>query len=71
MIYIPYGAEWELAIMKLSKKDIVNMVRRVCIERDKLEEENKELKKENKELEDRRDDLLIESGSGNLSRDRL
>lgn len=39
MIYIPYGAEWELALMKLTKKELVDMVRRVCIERDKLEEE--------------------------------
>lgn len=45
MIYIPYGAEWELAIMKLTKKELVDMIRRVCTERDKLEEENKELKK--------------------------
>lgn len=64
MIYIPYGAEWELAMMKKTKKELVDMVRRVCTERDKLEEENKE-------LEDRRDELLVESGSGNLSRGRL
>lgn len=64
MIYIPYGAEWELAMMKQTKKELVDMVRRVCIQRDKLEEENKE-------LEDRRDELLVESGSGNLSRGRL
>lgn len=71
MIYIPYGAEWDLAMMKQTKKELVDMVRRVCTERDKLEKENKELKKENKELEDRRDELLVESGSGNLSRGRL
>lgn len=71
MIYIPYGAEWELYMMKQTKKKLVDMVRRVCTERDKLEEENKELKKENEELEDRRDELLVEYGSGNLSRGRL
>lgn len=64
MIYIQYGAEWELAMMKLTKKELVDMVRRVCKERDKLEEENKE-------LEERRDELLVESGRGNLSRGRL
>lgn len=71
MIYIPYGAEWELAMMKQTKKELVDMVRRVCTKCDKLEKENKKLKKENKELEDRRDELLEESGSGNLSRGRL
>lgn len=45
MIYITYGAEWELAMMKQTKKQLVDMVRRVCVDRDKLEEENKELKK--------------------------
>lgn len=45
MIYIQYGAEWELAIMKLTKKELVDMVRRVCIQRDEIEEENKKLKK--------------------------
>lgn len=64
MIYIQYGAEWELAMMKLTKKELVDMVRRVCKERDKLEEENKE-------LEERRDELIVESGCGNLSRGRL
>lgn len=64
MIYIPYGAEWELALMKMTKKELVAMIRRVCIERDKLEEENKE-------LEERRDELIKESGCGNLSRGRL
>lgn len=64
MIYIPYGAEWELAMMKLTKKELVDIVRRVCTQRDKIEEENKE-------LEDRRDELLVESGCGNLSRGRL
>lgn len=43
MIYIPYGAEWEHSLMKLTKKELVDMVRRVCKERYKLEEENKEL----------------------------
>lgn len=71
MSYIPYGKLWTLAMMKRTKKELVEGFRRVCIERDKLEEENKELKKENKELEDRRDELLVESGSGNLSRGRL
>ena len=64
MIYITYGAEWELALMKMTKKELVDMIRRVCLERDKLEEENKK-------LEERRDELLIESGCGNLSRGRL
>lgn len=64
MIYIPYGEEWEFGMMKLRKKELVDMLRRVCNERDKLEEENKE-------LEDQRDELLVESGSGNLSMGRL
>ena len=64
MIYITYGAEWQLALMKMTKKELVDMIRRVCLERDKLEEENKK-------LEERRDELLIESGCGNLSRGRL
>lgn len=59
-----YGAEWEIAMMKRKKKELVDGFRRVCIERDKL-------KKENKELEDRRDELLVEAGCGNLSRGRL
>lgn len=45
MIYIPYGAELELAMMKLTKKELVDMVRRVCTVRDELEEKNKELEK--------------------------
>lgn len=71
MIYIPYGAEWKIYMMKQTKKQLVEMLRRVCTQRDKLEKENKKLKKENKELEDRRDELLVESGSGNLSMGRL
>ena len=64
MSYVQYGEGWEIIMMKLTKKELVDMVRRICIERDKLKEENKE-------LEDRRDELLVESGSGNLSRGRL
>lgn len=71
MSYIKYGSLWKIVMMKHTKKELVEAFRKVCIERDKFEEENKELKKENKELEDRRDELLTESGSGNLSRGRL
>jgi len=42
--YIPYQKEWEKEILKLSKIQIVELMRNVCMERDKLEQENQRLK---------------------------
>lgn len=40
--YIPFGEEWEKAMMKMSKATIVRMYRKVCIEKLLLEEKMKE-----------------------------
>lgn len=37
MVYIPYGDEWEKSLMKIKKKDIIQMLRRVCKKRDEFE----------------------------------
>lgn len=41
--YIPFGDEWEKAVMKLTKATIVKLYKKVCIEKlmleDKLEKE--------------------------------
>ena len=42
--YIPFGEEWEKAMMKMSKATIVKMYRKVCIEKLQLEEKMKEAK---------------------------
>lgn len=36
--YIPFGDEWEKAVMKLSKAIIVKMYKKVCIEKLMLED---------------------------------
>lgn len=36
-VFVPYGKEWENAVMKMKKKDIVQMLRRVCKSRDEFE----------------------------------
>ncbi len=36
--YIPFGDEWEKAVMKLTKATIVKMYKKVCIEKLKLED---------------------------------
>lgn len=38
-IYIPYGEEWEKELLKVKKKDIIKMLKDVCLERDELQEE--------------------------------
>lgn len=62
--YITYSDEWERDLMKQSKKQLVDIIRRVCKERDSLKEDIKD-------LEDRRDELIMESGRGNLKTGRL
>ena len=37
LFYVPYGEEWEKSLMKMKKKDIVQMLRRVCKKRDEFE----------------------------------
>lgn len=37
LIYVPYGEQWEKEVMKMKKKDIVQMLRRVCKRRDEFE----------------------------------
>ena len=37
IVYIPYGEDWENAVMKMKKKDIVQMLRRVCKRREEFE----------------------------------
>lgn len=37
LVYIPYGEEWENHLMKMTKKDIIQMLRRVCKRRDEIE----------------------------------
>lgn len=37
LFFVPYGEDWENAIMKMKKKDIVQMLRRVCKRRDEFE----------------------------------
>ena len=36
--YIPFGDEWEKAVMKLTKATIVKLYKKVCIEKLKLED---------------------------------
>ena len=37
LFFVPYGEDWENEIMKMKKKDIVQMLRRVCKRRDEFE----------------------------------
>jgi len=53
--YIPFGEEWEKAMMKMSKATIVKMYRKVCIEKLQLEEKMKEAK--NAEIERLKSDI--------------
>ena len=36
-VYVPYGEEWEKSLMKIKKKDIIQMFRFVCKRRDEYE----------------------------------
>ena len=36
--YIPFGDEWEKAVMKLTKATLVKLYKKVCIEKLKLED---------------------------------
>lgn len=59
-----YDKEWKNKMMLLSKKQLIGILKKSFLKTDRMQ-------KEIEELEDRRDELLEESGSGNLSRGRL
>jgi hypothetical protein len=42
--YIPYQEEWEVEVLKLSKINIVKLMRNIGVERDELQQENQRLK---------------------------
>lgn len=59
-----YDKEWKNKMMLLSKEQLIGILKKSFLKTDRMQ-------KEIEELEDRRDELLVESGSGNLSRGRL
>lgn len=59
-----YDKEWKNKMMLLSKEQLIVILKKSFLKTDRMQ-------KEIEELEDRRDELLEESGSGNLSKGRL
>lgn len=43
--YVPFGPQWEKAVMKMSKSDIVRMYRQVCLTKINMEEHMDRLEK--------------------------
>ena len=59
-----YNQEWKNKMMLLSKEQLIGILKKSFLKTDRMQ-------KQIVELENRRDELLAESGSGNLSRGRL